>query len=198
MNEFNRKIRDKIKDFSDRKYLDGYIKKEFKIEDGCADIYINIEDKDELIDSWTVGDQIDLETDVYQYIEEKTSMLGNNIQIRLHITGCSISQHEQGVIKHVLKEHYAIELYKIQRKYMEYLKKIIALFVLGILTLGGYIYFFFVHKTEIFLEMFSFIFTFALWEAIGSIINDMPNIKYEREAITQNLLIDVIFDEKDN
>lgn len=198
MNEFNRKIRSKINDFSDKRYLDGYIKNEFKIEDGYADIYLNIENKNELIDSWTIGDQIDLASNVYEYIEEKTAMLGNNIQIRLHITDCDLSLHEQGVIKHVLKEHFAIELYKIQRKYSECLKKIIALFLVGFLCLGIYIYTFFVHNTEIFLEIFSFVFSFALWEAISSIINDLPNLKYDREAITQNLLIDVVFDKKDN
>ena len=88
MDDFKGKVKEKIRQYSNEQYLDGYIKKEFLTDDGDADIYINIDEKYDLFDSWTVGNQIDLETDIYDYIEEKTAMLGNHVPINLHIIGC--------------------------------------------------------------------------------------------------------------
>ena len=123
MSDFKNKMKEKIKQYSNEQYLDGYIKDEFITDDGDADIFINIEEKFDLFDSWTVGQQMDLEKDVYDFIDEKTEMLGNHVPINLHIIGCEFTPHEQGIIRHVLKEHYAIELYKVQQEYTKYKNK---------------------------------------------------------------------------
>ena len=132
MSEFHEKMKEKIKKYSDQQYLDGYIKNEFLTKDGDADIYINIEEKYDLFDSWTIGTQTDLEKDVYDYIEEKTAMLGNQIPINLHIIGCDFTPHEQEIVRHLLKEHYAIELYKIQQQYNKLKRKIFGLICVGL------------------------------------------------------------------
>ena len=50
-------------------------------------------------------------------------------------------------------------------------------------------------KNPIFFQtVFTFLFTFSLWEAMDSIIYTFSEIRYERESITQNLLIEVVFD----
>ena len=118
MNDFKKRMNEKIKMYSNKEYLDGYIKNEFLTDDGDADIFLNIESKDELFDSRTVGDQIDLVSDVYDFIEEKTSMLENDVQIHLHILGVKLDSKEQGAVKHILKEHFAIELYKVEKEYI--------------------------------------------------------------------------------
>ena len=48
MDDFKIKMKEKIRQYSNNQYLDGYIKKEFIIGDGDADIFINIEDKYDL------------------------------------------------------------------------------------------------------------------------------------------------------
>lgn len=197
MNDFKSKMKEKIRQYSNEQYLDGYIKKEFITKDGDADIFINVDEKYDLFDSWTVGEQIDLESDVYDYIEEKTSMLGNDVPINLHIIGCEFTPREQGIIKHILKEHYAIELYKVQQRYTQLKQKIFGLIVFGIACFLAYSILFFADNLNYLVEIFGFLFSFSLWEAMDCMIYTFSEIKDEREATTQNLLINVDFsDEK--
>ena len=196
MNSFKRKVKEKIKIYSKEKYLDGYIKREFLTDDGTAEIFLNINDKDELFDSYTVGEQKDLRKDIYDFIEEKSSMLGNEIPIRLDIDGCSFTAREQEIIKHILKEHYAIELYKIQKEFFHHINKTISLIVLGILSFILYMFFSYFTNNDYSLIIFSFISSFSLWEAMDSFIYTMSEIRNNREAITQNLLMDVEFIQK--
>jgi len=195
MQAFREKMKEKIKQYSNDQYLDGYIKKEFITKDGDADIFINVDEKYDLFDSWTVGEQVDLEKDVYDFIEEKTAMLGNNVPINLHIIGCEFTPHEQGIIKHILKEHYAIELYKIQQKYTQLKQKIFGLIIMGIACFLSYSILFFADNLNYLVEIFGFLFSFSLWEAMDCIIYSFSEVKDEREAITQNLLINVDFDD---
>ena len=197
MNDFKTKMKDKIRQYSNEQYLDGYIKSEFLTKDGDADIYLNVDEKYDIFDSWTVGNQTDLEKDVYDFIEEKTAMLGNHVPINLHILGCPFTPHEQGVIRHTLKEHYAIELYKIQKKYTELKNKIFGLITIGIISFILYTVLFFLKDFNYLVEVFGFLFSFSLWEAMDCIIYKFSEVKYQREAITQNLLINVDFDEEE-
>ena len=47
-------------------------------------------------------------------------------------------------------------------------------------------------------EIFAFLFTYSLWEALHGIIYVLSKVKDKRAAITQNLLMDVDFIDKDN
>ena len=121
-------------------------------------------------------------------------MLENDVQINLHIVGCRINSKDQNTIKHILKEHYAIELYKKQRDYKNSKNKVVMLFLSGLLCLLCYLLIYLFTDFAFFLEVFGFMFSFALWEAFDLIIYDFSNIKYEREAVTQNLLTEIDFD----
>ncbi|MBP5678425.1 MAG: hypothetical protein J6X28_01175 [Bacilli bacterium] len=196
MDDFNRKMKEKIKQYSNEQYLDGYIKSEFLTEDGDADIFLKVEDKYDIFDYRTVGDQTDLLIDIYEFIEEKTEMLGNHVPINLHFLGYEFTPHEQGMIRHILKEHYAIELYKIQQKYTKYKQKIIGLICVGLLSFFLYTVLYFLKDFNYLVQVFAFLFTFSLWEAMDCIIYSFSEVKEEREAITQNLLMNVDFDEE--
>ena len=195
MNDFKNKVKEKIKLYSKDEYLDGYIKNEYLTKDGDADIYLNIESLDDLFDTRTSGNQIELNNDIYEFIENKTSMLENDTIINLHISGANLTSKEQGMVKHLFKEHYAIELYKTQKDYSKYRNKIIGLVFIGLIALLSYLIIYFVEDFSLLLEVFLFIFSFALWEAGDCIIYTLSDIKLEREAITQNLLMNVEFDD---
>ncbi len=194
MNDFKKKMKEKIKQYSNQRYLNGYVKKEFLTDDGDADIFLNIEDKYDVLDSWTIGNQIDLEKEIYEYIDDKTSMLGNHVPINLHFMGYEFTSKEQGIIKHILKEHYAIELYEVQQKYNELKAKIFGLVLIGIGSFILYSYLFFEDNMNYLVEIFGFLFSFALWEAMDAFIYSFSDVKSEREAVTQNLLMNVDFD----
>ena len=197
MSSFKEKVKEKIKQYSNDEYLNGYIRNEYMTDDKDADIYLNIERKEELFDSRTRGRQLDLNPEIYEYIESKTSMLESDIQIELHITGVKLSDYEQGVARHLLKEHYAIELYKAQKEYKEIRSKICKLLLIGIVAFLLYLLVFFKTDSAFGVEVLGFLFSFALWEGFDALLHDFNEIKEEREAITQNLLINVEYGEKD-
>ena len=194
MNDFKKKVKEKIQQYSNKQYLDGYIKNEFLTNDGDADIFLKVNSRDEIFDSRTMESQLDLNSEIYSFIEEKTSMLENDIQINLHIVGWRLKSKEQELVKHILKEHYSIELYKKQREYLDKKIKVISLFLTGLLTLLCYMFLYLFTDFEFFMEVFGFIFSFSLWEAFDLLIYDFTEVKNQREAVTQNLLTEVDFD----
>ena len=194
MNDFKKKVKEKIQQYSNKQYLDGYIKNEFLTNDGDADIFLKVNNRDEIFDSRTMESQLDLNSEIYSFIEEKTSMLENDIQINLHIVGWRLKSKEQELVKHILKEHYSIELYKKQREYLDKKIKVISLFLTGLLTLLCYMFLYLFTDFEFFMEVFGFIFSFSLWEAFDLLIYDFTEVKNQREAVTQNLLTEVDFE----
>ena len=195
MNNFRAQMKEKIKLYSKDQYLDGYIKNEYLTDDGDADIYYYVNDKKEIFDSRTVGNQIDLCESFYNFIEAKTDMLDNDVKIHLHILGHKFSSKEQGMIKHMLKEHYAIELYKVQTEYTEQKARIFFMFLMGFICLVAYLMICLKTDFNFFLEVFGFIFSFALWEGCDAYIYAFSEIKNDREEVCQNLLIDIDFND---
>ena len=193
MNDFKNKVNEKIKEFSNDNYLSGYINNEYSTNDNDADIYLKVREKDDVIDRRTIGNQIELRDEVYAYLEKKSSMLENDIPINFHIIGYEFTSKEQGVIKHLVKEHYSIELYKAQREYKKTRNKAINLIIIGLACLFVYLYLVLVLESTVMSEIFVFLFTFSLWEAFHSIIYILSDVKDKREAITQNLLTNVDF-----
>ena len=189
MNNLKTKMQEKINQYSKDEYLNGYIRNEYLTDDKDADIYLNINDKSELFDSRTRGRQIDLHPDIYDYIETKSSMLESDVQIELHISGIELTQHEQGVVRHVIKEHYAIELYKVQKEYKRIRNKICKLILVGLVSFLLYTLIFFLTDFEFGVEILGFLFSFALWEGFDSMIYGYNEVKKQREDTTQNLFL---------
>ena len=194
MNDFKKQMGKKIEQFSSKDYLDSYIRNEFLTDDGDADIYLKISSKDDLIDNRTVNNQIDLRSEIFEFVENKTALLDNDIKINLHIIGVKLSENEQIIIKNIFREHYAIELFKIQKDYKNQKEKVLSLFLIGCISLLSYLLLYLFTDFDFFLEVFGFIFSFALWEAFDQLIYEISDTKFEREAISQNLLIEIIFD----
>lgn len=194
MDNFKKALNEKIKQYSNEKYLDDYIKKEFITEDGDADIFIYLNNIDELVDSRTRGEQTELNNDIYEYFESKSSMLDNDTKISFHIEGLDLTNKDKELVRHLFKEHYAIELYKAQREYIGIRNKIFKLVLIGILSFLIYVFFFFNTSFDFFVEVFGFIFSFALWEGFDAIIYALNEAKDNREAATQNLLTEIKFE----
>ena len=197
MNNIRKKVKEKIKKYSNEEYLDGYIKNEFLTDNGNADIFLKIKNKDELFDPRTYGNQLDLNKDVYDFIDNKSSMLDNNICLNIHIMGIELDKSEIEKIKHIINEHYAIELYKIQKEYRRYKSKVFKLLLLGVAFLDFYIAISISFSSPLILEVLGFLFSFTLWEAFDAFIYAMSDLRRERESITQRLLITVDIENKE-
>ena len=196
MNDFKTKMKEKIRIYSNKEYLDGYIKNEFLTDDGDADIFLKINEKNELFDSKSIDNQLELSSDIFSYIEDKTSMLKSDIKIHLHFLGISLTSKEKEMVKHAMKEHYAIELYKVQKEYIKYRNKIIFLICFGIFSLFVYAGFYLYTDFDFILEVCGFLFSFSLWEALDCVIYTFSDVKIVRENITQNLLMNIDFGEE--
>jgi len=195
MNSFKSKMMEKINIYSDKSYLNGYIKNEYLLDDKGANIFLKVYNKYDLFDSRTDGNQVDLLKSIYEYIEDKSSMLDSDIPIVLHITGTKLDSKDQQSVKHILKEHYAIELYKVQKEYDRCKNRIINLFAIGMGALLLYSFFYFYTDFGYLSTILSFLFTFALMEAIDLYIDKLLVIKKNREDTTQNLLMNITFDD---
>ena len=193
MNNIKKELSEKINLYSNEEYLDGYIKKEYLTDDGDADITIRLMNKYDLFDYRTIGEQLELKQDIYTFINEKTAMLDNNIQINLHIIGLDIPEKDRGRARHIIKEHYAIELYKVQKEYRRVKKATTILILFGIIMLLLYILIYLLPGTSFLLEIFAFLFSFALWKAFENIIYTMSELKNKSESIAQKLLMEIDF-----
>lgn len=195
MNNYRKKNSLLLKKHTDKKYIDKYIKDEYLTDDGDADIFLNISNKDELFDSRTVGKQKDLNDDIYDYIENKSSILDHNTKIHLHIIGIKLTSEEQQIVKKLIKEHYSAELYKNQKEYSKYKKNLLMLITVGLISFLIYVLLYFFTKLSFALEMFCFLFSFALWEAFDYYIYVFSEIKIERNNIIQDLNSEIDFNE---
>ena len=195
MNEFKKQVKEKIKLYSNEEYLQGYIRNEFLVDDESANINIRLKNSDDLFDSRTIANQLDLNSEIYDYIDDKSSMLNSLIKLNFHIICPKLSKDEKERTINIIKEHYAIELYKIQKEYKRYKLKIFVLSLLGILFFAIYSLIAYFTKSKLFIEVFGFLFSFTLWEAFESYIYDLSDIKIARESITQKLLMNVDFEE---
>lgn len=195
MNEFKKQVKEKIKLYSNEEYLQGYIRNEFLVDDESANINIRLKNSDDLFDSRTIANQLDLNSEIYDYIDDKSSMLNSLIKLNFHIICPKLSKDEKERTINIIKEHYAIELYKIQKEYKRYKLKIFVLSLLGIIFFAIYSLIAYFTKSKLFIEVFGFLFSFTLWEAFESYIYDLSDIKIARESITQKLLMNVDFEE---
>ena len=193
MSNIREDVKDKIKQYSNKEYFEGYIKNEFLTDDGDADIVIKLKTKEELFDERTIEKQLELKKDIYKYIDDKAAILDNDVQINLHIRGLDLTEKEQGRARHIIKEHYAIELYRIQKEYQINKSKIVKLFLLGLLFLILYVVFYSFTNLDFLHEVFVFLFSFALWQAFEKLIFNLSNLKTNRDAIAQKLLINIEF-----
>ncbi len=198
MDGIKKKVKEKIKKYSKEEYLNGYIKNEFLTDDGRADILLNIDKEEDLFDSRTSEPQLAINNSIYEYIDEKSSMLNNDIYLKLCIISGVFNSKDKGKIKHIISEHYAIELYKAQKEYKRYKNKIFALVLSGLFFLTCYAIIALNFSSKFFIEVFGFLFSFTLWEAFETYIYTFNDIKLERESITQKLLMDVEFTNKEN
>ena len=120
-------------------------------------------------------------------------MLENDVKINFHVRCPDVSKKEQEIVRHVIKEHYAIELYKIQKIYTRYRNKAISLIFIGVISFIMYIFLFFQDGFDMFQEIFAFLFSFSLWEGFDSLIYNLSDTRYEVGNVTQNLLLEVVF-----
>ena len=197
MDKFKKKMKSKMKQFYNNEYLFNYIRNEYSTDDNDLDIYYKVYRYEDLFDTRTLGHQIALRQDFFDYIEYKTEMAGNFIPINLHIIGMKLSGDEKGVIRHLIKEHYSVELYKIQKEYRKLVNKSLNMIFIGEISLALYFIIESISNSFIPSQIFGFLFSFSLWEAFDTIFYKLPDIRKKRNLYAQGLLTKVDYHDED-
>lgn len=197
MKIIKKEVKEKIKEYSNKKYLDGYIRQEFLRDNNDANIYIKLNNKDELFDSRTIENQKDLSSDIYEFLDSKSAILSSDIQINFYVLGLDLSNVEKNEVKNLIKEHYSIEFYKKQKEHKRTEIKVFRLLLIGIIFTILYALTLKLSNYDLFNEILLFIASFSIWEAFDFILYDLIDIKREREVITQKLLIDIYFSKEE-
>ena len=196
MHNIEKKVKEKIKEYSNEKYLNEYISNEFLDENGDAEIKIKVNNRDKIFNPMTYGNQLDLNERIYNYIEDKAAILDSDIKLNLRIVGGNLSDEDKEKIRKLMKEHYAIELYKAHKEYKRFRSKMYKLAIIGIFFLICYALIAIKFYSNFFVEIFGFLFSFALWQAFETLTNTMSDIRMNREDITQKLIMDIYFDDE--
>ena len=89
-------------------------------------------------------------------------------------------------------------MYKIQKEYKKIVNKSSYIFLDGLVFLLIYLAIIVSVESNVSSEIFAFLFSYSLWEALHGVIFVLSKVKDKRAAITQNLLMEVDFIDKEN
>ncbi|MGN0585617.1 MAG: hypothetical protein ACI4JD_09205 [Ruminococcus sp.] len=153
--------------------------------DGMISIDINLNNDYELYNPLSAGSDRELNSDIYDYIEEKSNLIPCNIPLRIRFHGRKFSDDEQNNIREIIGRHYAVAAIDKQWDIMSNTKKLIVMSVFGIAMLMTYFYLSVFVRNQIAVEIFSVLGSFSLWEAAGSFLIERPQLKREYNKIMQ-------------
>jgi hypothetical protein len=94
--DFKQKMKEKIKEYSNEKYLQKYIETEYNFNDKDADIYLQVYSKNELFDSRTVGKQKSLTDKLYIKYESSVDLYLSHYRVTFTDTASKIGMEIAG------------------------------------------------------------------------------------------------------
>lgn len=168
-----------------------YIYQEY-LEDDKAIIYVDASQL-ELFDPLSYGNQIEMNEELYAFIERKSYPVPVKYPIIVRFCNREFTKSEQELIQKLIVERYSVEL---RDKILD-LKinkiKVIALTVVGVVLLGIYFSLQLANLGNIFMEFLSIAGTFALWEAVDFYLLERKDLKTQKYNTGQLAMIEVQF-----
>ena len=164
------------------------------IVDGKAVIPVNV--GDQLYDPLSMGHLLQLNSDIFGYIEESANLLPSQVPLRVIMHG--VAEEDRARVVRLYKEHY--ELVVQDRLWDERKNRLRIIFssVIGILFIMAYLFFAITKEGTLFLELLSVIGSFALWDAADCFTVDRYAIKKSLEEAAQYMLAEVDFSDEDD
>ncbi len=184
-----------IDKYADKDFLREYIKKEYINEDGTAVIHIRLYEGLNLYEGMSYGDQLELNPDIYKFIDSKAKIIPAHIPIKLVFNGRKLEKEEQEKIKYLIDEHYAIELFNQQKDIRITRKKVRRLFAIGV---GIFILCFYLSgfgKYNFLTDILRIVGTFSLWELTNMALLRKKDIDMQTLHIAKMLIHEFEFKE---
>lgn len=160
--------------------MERYLEKEYLDEDNNAVIYVNAYDGIEWFDKLSIGNQVALNQDIYDFIDRKAYYIPIRYPIIIQFVNVDLNEKEQNQIIRLIKEHYTSILNDKRIDLHFNFITILSLFTLGIILLIIYFTINMAEVGEIISEVLSIAASFALWEAVDYFLLERKDISKER------------------
>lgn len=158
-----------------------------KDAEGYVCIDIRIGGDMELYDPLSIGENLDLNSDIYAFIDQQANIIPSLIPLRIRFHGRSVSPEEQENIRRIMHRHYTMQTYDIAWDKALNFRKMIGFTAFGVAVLSLYFYFLLATDTEMATEILSIVGSFSLWEAADAFLLERPRLKRELGNIQQNI-----------
>ena len=190
--ERRRQLRRAVCDEATLRSLRSYLKEEYMDADGCGVIDVCLYEGLELYDPLSCGRQLELNPDIYGFIEQKANLLPAQVPLRICFHG-RVSPEDQEQIRRLMAEHYRIALQDRTWDLRSNLWKLLGMVAVGVVFLSMYFFFALREDDGLFLELLSVIGSFALWEAADCFLLERRAINRDMMNIAQHMTQEVVF-----
>lgn len=184
----------KIRKFeNEMQSMDKYFEKEYLDEDNNAVIRINAYEGIEWFDMLSIGEQVTLNQEIYDFIDRKAYYIPIRYPIIIQFENVELNEKEQNQVKRLMKEHYTVILNdkRIDLKYN--FITILSLFTLGLILLIIYFTINTAKVGDVLSEVLSIAASFALWEAVDYFLLERTDISKERLNAGQLAISEIRF-----
>ncbi len=161
--------------------------KTLKDSEGYACIDIKLNPDTELYDPLSTAKNLDLNKDIYEFIDEQANIIPARVPLRIRFIGTNLSPEEQELIRQTMRRHYTMKTYDVVWDMALNLRKMIGFTVFGIGVLAAYFYVSFATDRAFATEILSIIGSFSLWEAADAYLLERPVLRREYKNIMQNV-----------
>lgn len=170
-----------------------YIKREYINEEGNAVINIKLYDDLDIYDKLSYENQAELNSEIYRYIDQKVKIIPAHIPLKLVFHGKRIEKDEQEIIKNLIYEHYAIELFDQQKNLRIVKKKTKRMLFIGITIFLICFYFSGLGKYKFITDFLSIVGTFSLWQVASLVLLERRDIDTRTMHIAKMLIHEIEF-----
>lgn len=192
--QLRRRIAKNIRRFeNEMSSMEDYLEKEYLDKDNNAIIYVNAYDGIEWFDKLSIGNQVTLNQDIYDFIDRKAYNIPIRYPIIIQFVNVELKEKEQNQIISLIKEHYSLILNDKRIDLHFNFITILSLFTLGIILLIIYFTINIAEVGEILSEVLSIAASFALWEAVDYFLLERKEISKERLNAGQLTISEIRF-----
>jgi len=192
--KFRQQMVKKIRQYEDvMPSMEQYLEDEYLDENNNAVIRINAYEGIGWYDPLSIGNQVSLNQDIYDFIDRKAYYIPIRYPIIIQFENVDLNEKEQNHITSLIKEHYTLIL-KDKRIDLQFnFITILTLFVLGIILLIVYFTLNTAELGDVFSEILSIAASFALWEAVDYYLLERRKIASERFNAGQLTISEIRF-----
>ena len=167
--------------------------REYLCADGVAQIDVNLCDGEPLFNPLSYGRQRDLNSAIYELIDEKLYTIPLKYRIRLCFHGQLPDEKVQQEVRSVIQEHYMYALRDKKEDLRINQIKAIALAIFGAALLAIYFALEIAVSNPVFMEFLSIAGTVSAWEAVETWFLERKSVKLEYLAAGQAVLSEIVF-----